>query len=44
MAGFECVNRGIRSESTERAKELVMMCGSVVIGSDIVIVDVDVKS
>lgn len=44
IAGLECVNRGKRSESTERARELVMMCGRVFIGRDIVIADADVKS
>ena len=43
-AGFECVKRGNKSVRTERARELVMICGRVVIGRDMVMADVDVKS
>ena len=43
-AGLECVIRGRRSESTERASEGVMICGRVIIGRDIVVIEVEVKS
>lgn len=43
-AGLECVSLGSRSESTDIAREDVMMCGRVMIGRDIVVADVAVKS
>jgi hypothetical protein len=44
MAGLECVRRGSRSESTDMAREEVMMCGSVIMGRDIVVNEADTKS
>ena len=42
--GWECVNRGRRSERTERARDGVIMWGSVMMGRDIVVTAVEVKS
>ena len=44
IVDWECVRRGRRSERTESAREGVMMCGSVIIGRDMVVEDVEVKS
>lgn len=43
-AGCECVNRGRRSESTDMANEGVITCGSVMIGRDMVVMEVAVRS
>ena len=44
IVGWEWLNRGRRSDRTERASEGVMTCGSVMIGSAMVVGAVDVKS
>jgi len=44
ITGFECVNRGRRSDRTDKAREEVMICGSVIIGSDIVVSDGETRS
>ena len=44
IVDWECVRRGRRSERTESAREGVMMCGSVIIGRDMVVEDVEVRS
>ena len=44
IAGWECVNRGRRSDKTDRARDGVMTWGNVIIGRDIVVIEVEVKS
>ena len=44
IVACECVNRGSRSERTERAREGVIICGKVMIGSDILVGEGDIKS
>ena len=42
--GCECVSRGRRSDRTDNASEGVIICGSVMIGRDIVVTAVEVRS
>ncbi len=44
IAGLECVKRGRRSESTDKAREEVMICGNVIIGRVIVVSDAETRS
>jgi hypothetical protein len=44
IAGWEWLSRGRRSDSVDRAKEGLMRCGRVMIGRDIVVTDVELKS
>ena len=44
IAEWECVKRGSRSERTDNASEDVIKCGSVMMGRDMVVGEVDAKS
>jgi hypothetical protein len=44
IVGLECVKRGRRSERTDKAREGVMIWGSVAIGRDIVVNEVETRS
>jgi len=44
MLGFECVRRGIRSINNDSARDVVIMCGRVTSGSEIVGIEGEVTS